>query len=844
MKQLCRLSAIKTFVFFFCISSSSLAQIAKNASAEFQYKKNESTGAAVYQSKYQPGYVIIKDGTKMEGKISLYGKSFNDILKVHYKSNNGDRYSFYLRSLKEYGLAKGVKNATPELFSWSDLSKIGLKGVITGYNSYGYVKTVDGRTLNGSITVRESNKKLKSVEVKNIQNVKTKFEPEEVESFGVQVYLEPKAKGSVTNVVRWQPKTGDWALQKTLFFPGYLITADGNRLDGNIQLARSGRVIKEVAYRPIGKGKKVKYDINSLSAYGVEQYPNKDFSWMSNPNIKPEQKFINGFIRTNEGELKTGLIAVWQYEVLYAADENSIVESYAKDNLDDYYQNIDEKVLAEYNKIQYESTHLLGYKLMDPVVWDVKSKNSQGGFDSNYQTGYLKLNSGEILIGALMVDFKSSKAKYYMQLPGKEPVKYGGGDVKEYGLIDNQPSTAFSQDLFVNEVFGFVQLIGSNEKISGALTIKIEKRKGFHVYTDDTNNKVMNYYISSGGETRTFPAANVRYYGLTDVPVTTITGNGLLVSDTDKENFNPGSFILNGEKQSGFVAWLPANPNGEYYGFYFASEMDGVANVYYLNETIKDVIQDIAPKMAAYNPIEATYFNSQTIQKDVNLNGYVIKANGEKMEGSIQMSFAPKLWFASECIITTSDGTETTFSNDPEIKKIVLDQDGKKQEFINFENEYVEVLQRSGDKVHFRNPHPTTPSRASEALNFLTEMAKDAIVDAVAEEMVNQSLGALQSGNTGLFYSMAVVSEVSGNVFDNVTWLNSEVFDLKAKEFLVFDEERKTYAMYIPNVLYEQLSADLMGCSTYLGLSKDRKKMLKKMDDPKATMSFLSSCDQ
>ena len=372
--------------------------------------------------------------------------------------------------------------------------------------------------------------------------------------------------------------------------------------------------------------------------------------------------------------------------------------------------------------------------------------------------------------------------------------KYNEKEVMEAGLIVAQANTAFDKSLFTENQEGFLVLRGSEERLDGLLTIKteIETTKTYDKSADEISYEKRTFILETDGNKEKFAEAKVELYGLLNVPVRVLNGDGVIVNDDQKQNFWPGSFDNNGTLKKGVIAWAPPNEAGKYDAFFFSSDMSGDANIYYLADGNSNVQQEIEFDIEEYNPLNEDFLKTTTIEKTVKNNGYVITSSGEKIEGAVQLSFPPDLWYVTDVIVTTSDGLVTEYTNDGSLQRIFVTVDGKEKEFIQYDLQYVEVLQRIDPYVLIRSPNP-------------------------------------------------VVLSTLNRIF-NVSIDGRNLFESYAKEFTILNETSQKGIIYVPDKFNVQVEVNLKGCYSYYTLSKAEQRGLKKVLNPTVTMEFMNDC--
>jgi len=825
----------------------SLLNAQVNKSSKENYKQRLGKNESAYVTQYDNGYVILRDGTELRGEISLSGDSYDKVYRVKIRTTGGEKYVLYRRSLKEYGLSNSLVNDTPDAFEWLTINE---KSVFTGFQdvrsastSFGYVNTKDGKKYEGSMSLKEANGRIENIVVKDDKKKTTKIDAEEITNFGVKNYADPKFNG-VWSLISWKipAATGMMVNIKSVPLKGVVTLNTGEQVKGEITLVKKAEIINRIDVRDGPKGKPQKFKYSEVKSYGAEQFVSDYMAILKNGSIPYEQipparKFHKGKVLLVDGTVMEGLVAKSMdrdfTDIFYASDESSIVQSFSAAEVEVAIQDISEKTMADYKKLIYERDHINGYTIQRPPKWIYKFQNaeSEGSFgnvsvtessssETEFQPGYLILADGTKKVGALSVNTINGVNKFTLKV-GENKEKYNQKQVRDYGLIIAEAKTIFPKNWFNPQFWlskkriGFIVLTGSNEFITGPMKIK-------SVVDEETGN-VRTDFIVDGNK---YNIANIDLYGIMDVAAEDLIGEGVLIYSDPKQNFNPGSFEINGSKKEGWIAWYRPNDAGEYDAFFFSEEQNGIANVYYQSRGASNVVQNIEEVIEEYDPLEDSFLATKTIDKEVKNNGYVITANDEKLEGAVQLSFPPKLWFATDVTLTKTDGTVLNYTNDGALKKVVVNLDGVEKEFVNFENEYVEVLQRDGDLLHFRNPHPTTPT-------FTSDLANQIVGAGLNELNKELTTAALLSGAE---LTEPVLTK-NGEVVD---FTEVENFTLYEKEFIVFDEVNNRYAMYIPKKYFNQIENELMGCIEFLIMEKDEKNGLRKMQRPLQTMKFIN----
>jgi hypothetical protein len=788
----------------------------KNTSSEDNYQQRIASTLYKYSTNYDAGYVKLLDGTLLNGKISLVGDSYERLSLVRFQSNNGKKYVFRLRSLSEFGLTNSLVNDTPKLFTWERVNEkslfTGFQDILTGTADFGYVNTKDGKTHEGKLTIKEANGKIESIQVKDYNKGNIKLEAEQISNFGAKTYSDEKFDG-VFSIIKWRSSGGTGMLANTKSVPikGVLNLNNGQQKKGYLTLVKKDENITSIFVSESPKSKREKFKYNDVKSYTLELYK-KDYLDMvyggeqPREEIHPSALFHPGALALVDGTIKEGLVAKGSNsdfsDIFFLEDENAKVEEYLAENIETVAQIIPEQDINEYHTTIYNRDHVMGYRKQNPPRWDI-GKRTSNGYETNFQPGYLILKNGEVKFGALKYKKLNADIRFTIK-QGEEIEKFYSSPVKEYGLIEHSTRTAFQWKHFKRNRNGFLKLTGTGEYITGPIKLKPDE-------------------IRMNGEK--YNLANVDIYGVTDIPMEDFAPTGILSFKDPKQNFNPGSFTLNGITKEGFIAWSKPNDAGEYDAFFFTDSENGDVNVFYTSEGVSNVEQNITLDLSDYEP-EDSFLANNVHDKEEKFTGYVITADDIKIEGQIQLSYLNKRWYATDVVLTAQDGSVTHYSNDGSLKKVVISIDGKEKEFINFESEYVEVLHRDGDLVLFRNPHPTTQSFIGNVASLGTGVAINQInaeiqSASLIDNRISSEVGIYKDGKRGDF-----TQEQNVNIY--------------AKEYIILDEKTQRQTMYIPKSYFRELDSELMGCIEYLVMEKEDKSGLKEMKDPLYTLRFIN----
>lgn len=832
-------SYLLLFVFCLLMAPSLFAQV--NVSERSNYKQTASIGVG-FKTAYDNGFVKLRDGTILEGKISIYGDSFSRISGVRIRTNTGNKYDFQPRSLIEYGLNNSSVNDTPELFEWSDpLSSpaTGFKIVRTGSAEFGYVILKDGSKKEGGLKLKESNGRVQSLEIKDANKEKFKYDSELVSNYGVQEYEDEKFT-NLWSLIKWKKTTfkSDLVSTKSEYLPGYIILTNGQKQEGDIQVMKNETMITQVGVRSSSDAKPVKYKYKEIQEYGSTLTKESYYKYLTKrkplESFPPKMKFHSGTILMVDGSLIEADLAFTKKnkygDVFYLDPESGQLVGVKSEDIEEVNQVIPQDELDEFEQYVYDRTHIKGYLIQKPTKYDfkmIRGGESEGIYETRPQFGFVKLKTGREIVGSLYVKKNGtpkSMIRAFISEGNGSTEKFAYKEMENFGLLDHEATTASRKKLMDGTRKGFVVLLKDQRKVEGMLAIEKGKR--------DAGSKL----IFNLGDGVSYKEMDVESYELVDLPVNDLTNNGTIYYEDEKRNFYPGSFTIDGMSKMGWIAWIKPVKKGAYDAFYFADSKDGVANVYYVSKGATDVVQSIEEEFESYDPADDSFLMSKTIETDIQSNGYVITTDGTRIVGQVEMSFPPKLWFATDVTVTQEDGTVTEYAGDGGIQQIMITVDGQEKEFVYFDGVYSEVLDHEGGWVHFRNPHPTTPTGLSNWLNVFTQAALTSSQDYLDEKVAEVAAVQAMKGNDDA--AKAAADFLNREKTDYTSY---DQFTLYAKEHIIMDMKNSRYAMYIPGKNYQLIEGDLMGSIIYLMMDSDAKKGLMKMNNPSETLKFLDS---
>ncbi len=143
---------------------------------QFSQAQTNETSSNLYvwkgkKTQFQKGYVVLKSGKKLEGKISLKGRQ-GSVTGVEFEGD-GKEIDFPLAALKAYGLSVGgggnnsggkknpvntgapISDNNEELYNWRDMGTVMGKVVRNTKPRSGYVIKRDGTRIEGELQIKE-----------------------------------------------------------------------------------------------------------------------------------------------------------------------------------------------------------------------------------------------------------------------------------------------------------------------------------------------------------------------------------------------------------------------------------------------------------------------------------------------------------------------------------------------------------------------------------------------------------------------------------------------------------------------------------------------------------------
>jgi hypothetical protein len=314
-----------------CLTTSLLAVAQTNDTpgGAYQWKRGKT--------EFQNGYVVLKSGKRMDGKISLIGAA-SQVTEIAYKSDDKD-LTFPVGSLQSYGLMGGSTavnstsvgpiNESPEsMYEWRSMGIVMGKEIHSTTPRAGYVVLKKGVRYEGQLKLRKKAGILEDIEVKTATG-KEKFDAPQVERYG---YTVSEAEVAQTNLAKESKKSYQGS-----------ITLPSGKNSGEITLVPSGkRYTEQIIFKGSdgqftkhtpqsiikfdyvnNKGRVVTYAVID-NMFVVEKFQGKTFQVYLNPNPTSINEFATSLAK---GALQVGTSAAATAAVKKDQQKNNYVSN-------------------------------------------------------------------------------------------------------------------------------------------------------------------------------------------------------------------------------------------------------------------------------------------------------------------------------------------------------------------------------------------------------------------------------------------------------------------------------------------------------------------------------------
>ncbi|MEQ9593213.1 MAG: hypothetical protein RLN86_11455 [Cyclobacteriaceae bacterium] len=296
----------------------------------------ECTTPLPYFDDFENGFVILRDGTRIEGEISI--KNYEKDGRISVTPVNGDKLKIDVLSLSSWGLNINIpRNYSPlNYYDWKNQ-----KRKETKEPERGFVMLTNGETKQGRIMIegRSSDSPLAAENYFAIESLTyvdksgnaVEYDRENIKGFG-RVLPWPLTPSELFN---WQ--NGEFmGKRKTQKQMGYAIMNDGSKIEGEMQLVVKNKlprtkgsssdpmersenldktrsdIVDEIYFTRDGKDEKI--DLDDVFAYGLQDVT---INMLTNNGdrayIIEKMNFHPGTVTTKDGKKKDGFLAYFPY---------------------------------------------------------------------------------------------------------------------------------------------------------------------------------------------------------------------------------------------------------------------------------------------------------------------------------------------------------------------------------------------------------------------------------------------------------------------------------------------------------------------------------------------------
>lgn len=292
------------FVFYFAMVMSGKSQTNESPTGAYEWKRGKT--------ELQTGYVVLKSGKRMDGKISLIG-SATQVTEVAYEGG-GKEIKFPIGSLQSYGLvgvnpnaiatvSSGPLNESPEsMYEWRNMGVVMNKVITSSTPRAGYVVLQNGTKYEGELKLRRKDDVLEDIEVKTVSG-KEKFETAEVARYGYTVSQDEVAQANLAKQSKSAFKGTVTTLTGMLSGEITIIPVEGKRYYEQIIFKGSDGKFVDYTTKTISgftytsnRGREVKYVVIDDKLV-VEQFQGKTFQVYLNPNPTTINEFATSLVK-------------------------------------------------------------------------------------------------------------------------------------------------------------------------------------------------------------------------------------------------------------------------------------------------------------------------------------------------------------------------------------------------------------------------------------------------------------------------------------------------------------------------------------------------------------------
>ncbi|CAN5119391.1 hypothetical protein BH09BAC3_BH09BAC3_29520 [soil metagenome] len=297
---------MRTLLLVSCTFMSFLLQ-AQQTLSEARYEgmnRAYSLSPQSYYEKFDDGFIVMRDGSKIEGKIEKLAQ------KIGITTKDGKKFKISLYAIHHYGLNLYIpQNYSPLLYyDWNGSSA-------TKKPQRGFVKLKSGETLDGKIRLKGNRFSsedflAETVYFTDATGKETAYAKEQVKGYGriLPWVLTPydawqwSMAFESTDLIYSKPK-----------LPGFVVLANGKRIEGEIQIfmIANNKNIESVDQISIKHdGVKEKISTDDVLAFGLSNMTINGITKKSSITYPLEEmNFHEGSLTTKDGKEMKGLIA-------------------------------------------------------------------------------------------------------------------------------------------------------------------------------------------------------------------------------------------------------------------------------------------------------------------------------------------------------------------------------------------------------------------------------------------------------------------------------------------------------------------------------------------------------
>lgn len=333
-------------VLFFLTGSSLYSQTNESSPSLYKWKGKKT--------EFQDGYVVLKSGAKLEGKISLQGSRSN-VEEIEVQTEDKE-LSLPLSALKSYGLnAVKANNETDQvLYEWRNSGETMGKTIQKTKPRNGYVITQNDQRFEGEMQLKKVDGRMDQITIKN-DNGREKIDFQDVKEYGLLM--------SVNELTKNGEKT--YRQPGRNFSKGKVNLNDGSKRDGWIAFREHKNTSLGFIYNVILFAKekdtpietieddKIKGIIKNEMGEDIVYKPFEDgfvsIKDLENAEFKdPSKGFCEGIILMKDGSKKEGVIAQkkidkYRSQVIIYKNEANIVEEHGIDLVESFTQNYEDR---------------------------------------------------------------------------------------------------------------------------------------------------------------------------------------------------------------------------------------------------------------------------------------------------------------------------------------------------------------------------------------------------------------------------------------------------------------------------------------------------------------------